>query len=325
MHRRKLIRPMTTLGLLAALSASSGCVFDEGLLIHNLQGTVALPVEAGTRVFVRTNEDGSTYEETVVDAALIGPVYLGLFPSVLPANTLASYPHPEIGPQYAEGVQGDTYPYGGTTVGDLRFACYEFLTCQFTGGRFATYDDLVNWYADVLGTPITAASGAQVDAGVLVQQTCFDLLEVTSDHEVGLVTGDTNDDGVADAKDLDFVLSDDGQFFEASFTIWQQDYYWDVNEESETGCTPGKDCTGFSLWGFMDAPDVISNLFSTCDPTLGFDEQTYNNDFFGGTAQPNVLNQPAQFITDGDWVAGEGYVWKDIFEQPRLVLDHEVQ
>lgn len=317
---RTTLRLAITLGLLGAMPAVSGCTFDEEILIHNLKGTVRVPVEAATRV-VATEGGG---EEAVTDARFIGPVYLGLFPSVLPAGTVASYTHPEIGPQYAEGVQGDTYPYGGTTVGDIRFTCLEFLRCKMVTGRFPSYDDMVSWYRDVLGTPIVDADGKEVEHGVLIQQVCFDLLEVTSDHEIGLITGDRNGDGVADDLDLDFTLSDDGKYYEAEFNIWQQNWYWDVDEERETGCTPGKDCTGFTLWGFMDAPDGATNLYSTCNPNQGYVESTYNNNFYGGKAYSDVLNKPTSYITRGDWVAGEGFVWNDMYEQPVLDLDIEV-
>lgn len=308
-------------GLLAALPVTSGCGWDEDLLIHNFKGTVVLPVEAATRTFLRIDEDGNRSEETVTDPRLIGPVYLGLFPSVEPENVIASYPHPEIGPQYKAGVQGDTYPYGGSTVGDLQYACFEFLQCKVTTGRYASWDDLATWFADVLGTPIVDAAGREIRNGELLRQTCFDLLEVTADYEIGVVAGDRNDDGNVDEADLDFVLSDDGQFYVAEFTIWQQEYFWDQAQE---GCTPGVDCRGFSLWGWMDAPDRVSHQFSTCEATRGYNELTYDRNFRGGATFRDVLNQPTQYISRGDWVASEGYVWEDLYAQPELKLDFEV-
>lgn len=320
--RKNTLLSLTTLAVMSVAPVAGGCTFDEELLIHNFQGTVVLPVEAGTRTLVRSNEDGSTYEEVITDPRFIGPVYLGLFPSVLPPDTIAEYAHPEIGPQYQDGIQGDTYPYGGTTIGDIKYACFEFLTCKFVTGRYATYDDMIQWFADVIGTPILDAKDAPIEVGEMIQQTCFDLLEVTSDKEIGLVTGDRNGDGKADAQDLDFVLSADGKFFEAEFTIWQQEFFWDLDQED---CEPGKDCTGFSLWAFMDAPDRLTSTFSTCDPTAGYQEVNYNQDFYGGKTYRNILNQPARYITPGDWVSNEAYVWNDIYAQPRLVIDFEVK
>jgi len=288
-----------------AATALSGCGWEESLDIHNLQGTVVLPAAAGTRTLV--HEDGSS--EEIKDARLIGPVYLGLYASIEPANTVATYPHPEIGPQFLAGVQGDTYPYGGTTIGDLQFACMEFFTCKVVSGRYEDFDAMVDWFTETLGETITDDSGAEVTSGEFVRQTCFDLLEVTTDEEVRL-TGDLN-----------FTENADGDF-EAPFTIWQQEHFWD---QEQNNCTPGEDCTGFSLWGWMDAPSTLSYSFTTCDSSFGYRDTTYDNDFYGGRPQPDALNQPSTYITEGDFVAGEGFVWSNWRDKPRLVLDHEVE
>ncbi len=303
--------------LMGASLLSTGCAYDEDLLIANLQGTVVVPRAAATRTFI--DADGG--ENEITDVRLIGPVYLGLFPSVLPPNNVASYSHPEVGPQYITGVQGDTYPYGGTTVGDLKFACFEFLTCKVVSGRYVDFDSMASWFADTLQQPILDANNVPVTNGEYLRQTCFDLLEVTSDEELLLTAiHDRNGDEKLDEQDLDFVENKDGDF-EAQFTFLQQDWYWD---QTEKDCEPGVDCTGFSLWGFMDAPSTISNVYSTCDPAQGYEEQTYNNDYDGGRPQMDVLNQPSSWISAGDWVADEGYVWKDVYEQPTINLGFEV-
>src|SRR6476646_2403664 len=95
-----------------AMVLVGGCEYDERLLIQNMRGRVFVPVEAITRDVIKL--DGSS-ETLGPDIKLLGPVYLGLYPSVLGANVIERYPHPEIGPQFIENVQGDTYPYGGTT------------------------------------------------------------------------------------------------------------------------------------------------------------------------------------------------------------------
>lgn len=294
-----------------------GCVFDEGLLIQNLQGRIFVPKAAVTRDIVRA--DG-TVETIGPDIRLLGPVYLGLYPSVLGENVIERYPHPEIGPQFLEDVQGDTYPYGGTTIGDLRFACLEFLSCKVTSGRFVDYQDLIDWFAFV-DQPISDAAGAEVTDSAFLQQTCYDLLNATADDEVRITAyEDRNDDGDLDALDLDFVEEDD--YFVGEFTLWQQEHFSDQNQED---CTPGTDCTGFTLWGWMDAPSEGRYQFATCDASAGFQNTLYNADFFGGVVYPNLLNFPSTYITDGDWVAGEGYIWSDIYDQPDLYLDFPVQ
>ncbi|MEQ1500865.1 MAG: hypothetical protein ABMB14_01475 [Myxococcota bacterium] len=300
----RIVRPLLVVGLACAAAAAPGCSYDEGLLIQNLTGRVLVPKEAATRSIAFS--DGST--QTITDVRLLGPVYLGVFPSVAPENVIERYPHPTVGPQYREDVAGDAYPYGGTTVGDFRFACFEYLTCKVTTGRYSSYQDLVDWFK-LIEQPITDASGTEVTSGEFIRQTCFDLLDVTSDEEVRLV------------GDLDFE-DDGGDYFVADFTLWQQEFFWDQAQEN---CTPGTDCTGFTLWGWMDAPSTSSYQFSTCDPSVGFQNEEYNADFFGGAPYSNVLNFPATYISAGDYVAGEPYVWNDLYAQPDLILDFAVQ
>ena len=295
-----------------------GCAYEEGLLIQNLQGRVFVPKEAITREIVFS--DGRV-ETLGPDIRLLGPVYLGLYPSVLPANVIERYPHPEIGPQFLDDVQGDTYPYGGTTIGDLRFSCLEYLTCKVTSGRFLDYQDLLDWFK-LVEQPITDAAGAEVSDSKFLEQTCYDLLNATSDEEVRITAyEDRNEDGSIDALDLDFV-DDGGDYYVGEFTLWQQEHFSDQNQKD---CTRGRDCTGFSLWGWMDAPSTGRYQFATCDETAGYQNTLYNADFFGGAPYTNVLNFPSSYITEGDWVATEPYVWSDIYAQPDLYLDFSVQ
>lgn len=309
----------TSASALAAVvlgSALSGCAYDEGLLIANLKGRVMIPKEAATRTIL----DADGVPQVVEDVRLIGPVYLGVFPSVLPANTIARYPHPEIGPQYLTDVQGNTYPYGGTTVGDLRYPCLEFLKCKMTSGRFTDYDNIIDWF-EFVGQPIKDSTGEIITDGRFLQQTCFELLAVTSDKEVRLTAYiDKNGDGALDSLDLDFVK--EGDYYVADFTLWQQDFYWDQDQEN---CTPGLDCDGFSLWGWMDAPSTTEYSYSTCDADAGFVNPWYDAQFPGGASFSDTLNFPSKYIADGDWTATEGYVWRDIYDEPDLFLDYPVQ
>jgi hypothetical protein len=310
---------LTALSVLVA--TLSGCRYEEGLLIENMRGTVLVPEAAATRTVVHPNGES----ETITDVKLIGPVFLGLFPSVEEADVIAPYPHPEVGPQFIPGVAGDTYPYGGTTIGDLRFACLEYLTCKVTSGRFDTWNTMIEWFAS-LDQPIRDASGAEVVSGEYLQQLCFDQLNVTSDEEARLTAyEDRNGDGETDALDLDFVWDESAGAFRGEFTLWQQEFYWDTREEETTGCTPGEDCTGFSLWGWMDSPSTVTYDYSTCDPSLGFNNEIYNNEFFGGIVFSNVLNFPTTYIDAGDVLATEPFVWNDISDQPELVLDWIVE
>lgn len=312
------MRRISTLVLVAGLfGTSSGCVFDEGLLIENLTGTVSVPVDAATRSFI--DADGNL--QTLTDVRLIGPVFLGLYPSIEEPNVIDRYPHPEVGPQYLEGIQGDAYPYGGTAVGDVRFACLEFLACKVTSGRFVDWDDMVDWFK-LIQEPITDSAGRTIDDGEFLKQTCYDLLNVTSDAETRItVYEDRNLDGAMDALDLDFVLDDAGEYFVGEFTMWQQEMFYDQDQED---CTPGVDCKGMSLWGWMDAPSQSSFQYTTCDPSTGFDVEVYDAEFFGGQLETDLLNFPSQYISDGDWVSGTAFQWDDKDAEPNLVLDFEV-
>jgi hypothetical protein len=281
-----------------------GCTFDEGIVITDIEGTVILPREATEATFV--HPDDGTEVDVEGDIRLLGPVYLGLYPSV--SQTLLSYPHPEMGPIIEADVPGDTYPYGGSSVGDIRFACVEYLTCRVASGRFEDYDSIIEWFADVVGAPVTDASGLEVTSGAWLQAECFDLLNVVSDAEVRITAyEDRNDDGNIDAQDLDFVERSDGNF-EAAFKIWQQEYY-----------------EGFSLWGFMDGPSAVSSKFTTCNALEGFNVNEYNADFNAGSPYADILNFPSLYIDAGDYVASEGHVFSSADENPELWIDFPVE
>lgn len=286
-----------------ALAPLVGCTYDEGLDIVELRGTVVLPEEAGTRTFQK--QDGSL--ETITDVRLIGPVYLGLYPSV--QTGLQTYAHPEMGPVFQSGVPGDTYPYGGTTVGDFRNPCFEFLTCKVVSGRYVDFDSIVSWFDETLETPVVDAFGDEVTTGDYIRQTCYDLYHYTSDEEIRITaTEDRNDDGELNDLDLDFVQGTDGKFY-ADFTIWQQEYV-----------------DGFTLWGWMDSPSEVSYQFSTCDDQAGQVENTYSNDFYGGMQYSDLLNYPSLYISSGDWVASVdgAHTYGSIEDEPEIHLDFQV-
>jgi hypothetical protein len=296
------LHPVLLIPLVAA------CTYDEGIVVKDMTGTVRIPVAAATRTF--THEDGST--ETVTDPALIGPVYLGLYPAVV--EGLESYTSPAQGPVFQAGVPGDTYPYGGTSIGDIRFSCVEYLKCKVVSGRFVDFDKMVSWFNDTLEQPITTSEGDVVQTGDYVADQCYDLLHYTDDAEIRLtVTEDKNGDGNLDENDLDFVR--DGDFFVADFTIWQQEYF--QNEDATQG---------FSLWGWMDAPSEVNAKFTTCDPNSGYQETEYNKDYYAGRPFNDLLNHPAQYIAGGDWVASAPYVYHSPDdENVELTLDFPVE
>ena len=295
------------LALLVTAGTTSGCKFDEKLPVYDLEGIVRIPKSAVTQTV--TAEDGTTTEFT--DVRMIGPVYLGLYASLQPEGP-NGYPYPEQGPAFGdEDAIGDTYPYGGTTVGDLRYACFEYFQCRMVSGRYLDFEDIVDWFntsldGQIVDGPIVDAFGNTVTNGDFIQQTCYELMDITSDEELRITAADRNEDGVIDAGDLDFV--EEGDDYVANFKIWQQDFY-----------------EGMTLWGIHDAPAPAVYTYDTCNPELGFQENEYNRDFRAGTQHIDVLNVPLEYLSPGDHVASSGFVWNDPTEIAEITIDLEVE
>jgi hypothetical protein len=290
---------------LAALTLIPGC-YSEGITIVDLVGTVRVPKEAATftatREVVNAGGDIEVVSETFTDIRAIGPVFIGLYPSV--ENNLEPYPHPERGP----GVSGDrgiSYPYGGTTIGRFANACFEALTCRVVSGRYADYDEIIDWFNNFVGDPIDDGAGGTIQSGEFLRQTCLQILELTSDEEIRILPRDDNADGVVDAQDLDFL--DAGDFFEAEFTIYQAEFF-----------------EGMSAWAFLDNANSIDFTHSTCNPAEGYFENTYNRRYQAGTQFADVLNTPFEYIDDEDWVSSEAFIWDDPFTPADLTLDLSV-
>ncbi len=302
---------MITAPLFALFAA---CTYEEPFQIENLSGTVVVPRAAATREIV--DPDG-VVQPPLTDSRFIGPIYLGLYASMLGPNEVASYPHPEVGPQIGD-VQSDAYPYGGTTVGDLRFACFEALSCKVVSDRFVDFDDVVSFFKDTLYLPFEDAAGEVVESGDLMRHTCYDLLEVYTDEEVNLTASDENEDGKIDDLDLQFQENADGDFA-AEFTIWQQEMVYD-NDDVEN------DAAAFSLWAFADQPSATEFNFVTCDDSngAGLFIGEYAEEYYGGRVRQDVLNVPSNYITGGDYVASEAFVWENADDRPVITLDWEV-
>lgn len=293
------------LSLSAVILLGSGC-FDEGLVIEDLAGTVRVPVEAATRVVEVEDASGNLVEEEITDVGFIGPVYVGVFDGIDFESD--RFPLPNRGPDISRGdtLPGASYPYDGTSIGDFNNACMEFFTCRFVSGRFATFQDIVDWYNNVLRTPVIDSLGQTVFSGEYIRQTCYEILEYTEDDEIRATAPDRNDDGVIDAEDLDFVLDDSGEFFVGEFKLRQSEFF-----------------AGQTVWAYMDAP-TASGRFDSCNDTEGYFETTYNRNYQTGIPQPDLLNYPANYIAEGDWVVSEGYEWVDPYAEPALTLDFEV-
>ena len=258
--------------LLSALVLSlTGCAYDENIAQADISGVVRIPKEAIT---IALSDPDSVEDRIVEDMRALGPVYVGAYPSVREGDY--PYLHPEMGPVIVAGQTGDTYPYGGTSVGRFDWACYEAVVCKVTTGRFTDYDDLIDFFANVVKDPIKDLNGEEITNGTEFQERCYDALYATSDHEVPFISG---------ADGLDFT--DQGDYLEAEVTI------------PHVTVVPG-----MSLWGWVDMPSKGFN-FSTCDSTAGWYYSRYSENYYTGSSYTHLLNRPSTYIDDGDWVADD--------------------
>lgn len=291
---------MRILGITAIALTVTGCAFDEHLPQVDVQGTVVLPKEAATYTVV----DARTGDETTVeDARAIGPVYLGVFPNV--QEDLYDYPHPEMGPVIVDGTPGNTYPYGGGTIGRFDFACFSDLACRITTGRYESFEDVLDWYNTVLGDPVVDEFGAVVDSPDFFRTYCYELFQYTADYELTFLSSFTNANGI-EMNTLDFSVNDDGDY-EAQFDLWQVSYKENMK-----------------IWGWMDAPSE-KFTFSTCDPDRGQQNTKYTNNFEYGTNYTDLLNYPSKYIFENDWVIKDPYTFTAVDADTFRLEDAEVR
>ena len=262
----------TRAALLLAVVAQA-CTYDEHLPQVDIKGTVIVPRAAATRVIL---DDRTGVEAEVVDARFIGPVYLGAYSDI--RFDLENYPHPATGPIIG-GELGDTYPYGGGTVGVFDFACYTSTLCKVVTGRYSDFSSMLDFFSNTLDQPIVDEQGAEVQSPDYFRTSCFDLFEYTEDAELLFLAGE---DG------LDFKENADGDF-EAEFTMWRVNYH-----------------PGMKVWGWMDAPDGNFD-FTTCDPSNGQQFNQYSASFTTGSSHIDLLNFPSNYIDIGDFVVSEPF------------------
>lgn len=277
--------------------SATGCGFDEELPEITIRGSVVLPAEAATRTI--TDATGETRE--VTDVRFIGPVYLGAFADV--RDGYFEYPHPEMGPIIDPAYPGDTYPYGGTSVGRFDFACFEAVACQVTTGRFASFEGILEYFKDFVGEPVVDPFEEEVTSPEYYAQYCFEYYHYTSLDEFGFLAVECDDEGNC-TEDLDFQQQEDGTFkaeFSMPHTLYKE---------------------GMKLWGWADNPSEAWT-FSTCDPDVtGPMYWEYNQDFEAGGGHRDVLNFPSLYIFGGDWVVSEPWTMSSPEDEPVLVLDY---
>jgi len=270
-----------------------GCAFDESIPEIDIAGTIRVPRAAATRTVMA--EDGSTSE--VTDERFIGPVYLGAWSSI--ENDVLDYPHPEMGPVLSTDQRGDTYPYGGTTVGRFSFACFESVACKVVTGRFPDFNSILDYFHDYIGDPVTDPYTREVTSTDYYEQYCYDYFHVTTLQELTFLAVD--EDG---NPSLDFAEDENGDFV-ATFKMYHTAY------------TPG-----MQVWGWMDRLDEDYDFFTTCDENrTGPNSSEYNLDFYAGGAFPDILVRPWTYIQTGDWIVQTPFTMDTPDASPELVVD----
>lgn len=288
--------------IVTMLSLLGGC-WQENLPDIDIVGTVVVPRAAATRALpvldadgnLQYDGDGNVITEDVTDPRLIGPIYLGAFSGVDAVSF--DYPHPTMGPIITADAPGDTFPYGGTTVGRIDFACYEFLACKVSTGRFTDYADLLDYF-EMIGSPVVDYRGQSVDSASAFQQYCYDYFYVTSDQELSFI----GEPMFTENGDRDF---------EASFYMAHTTYY-----------------EGMALWGFMDGPDILATqpeneaTYNTCNQSAGRQQYDYDQEFYEGGPFSDILNYPSKYVQPGDWVS-EGTLLNAPDENPVIRLSFQ--
>lgn len=257
--------------LIPALGLLVGCYQEAELGFADIKGTVRIPKEAVEFEIVR-DTDGITTRETVpADVRGIGPVYLGLYSSI--EEETFGYPHPEVGPVLDEAIGGNAYPYGGTSVGRFDYACYEMLNCRIVTGRYNSFDEVLDWFANTVGEPVLNTYGDEVTSEQEFRERCYELMFLTSDSELPFVASDP-------------YFEEKGDYYEAEVSVLHSMYE-----------------DGVSVWGWMDRPST-SFGFDTCSQEQQYSWQMfyYEEQYFTGSHPFDVLNFPNKNIKPGDWL-----------------------
>lgn len=290
---------MRTISLSLVGLSLGGCAYEENLQQQDLTGVVRIPLEAleslqlidpdGTPIMddgFTLDEDGQPVLDITDQMGLLGPLYIGAFPSV--ETGLYAYPHPEMGPILDSDRPGDTYPYGGTTVGRFDYACYEQLRCKVVTGRYTDYQEIIDFFSDVVQEPILAPDGTEVTNASTYQEHCFTTEYVTSDDELSFVDDKPNEDVRPYFKPY-FSLNEEGTHYVADVTI-----------------PHALVVDGMELWGWVDMPSARYN-FASCNESEGDMHYRYTEQFYKGSSYPDLLNFPGLYIDEGDWIVDEPY------------------
>jgi len=276
--------------LIPAVLVAAGCAWEENLPDVDLTGTVRIPIEAMTYE-ITDKTTGSVNE--ITDLRGLGPVYMGVYPSI--QDGLYSYPHPEMGPVLSESEEGNAYPYGGSSVGRYDFACYHMLNCKVVTGRYTSYDDVLDFFANTLGDPVLDSEGIEVTSGAAFQEHCFEVLYMTGDYELSFIDAAT--DFVVEG---DYLVANDVEIPRVNFT------------------------ENMAIWGWLDVPDRDFE-FSTCSSANNNGEyhSYYDEIGYAGTNSSDLLNFPGNYIQAGDWIVETPYLMTDAAQSFDLEIGYQ--
>lgn len=275
----------------------AACAYDEQLAERDIKGKLIVPKAAATRD-IKANDDPADFSTTpLTDPRLIGPIFIGAYAAI--DEISRPYPIPSQGPIIAQQL-GNSFPYGGTTVGRYDFACYKYLACKVPTGRFTDYADMLDYFGNVLQNPIRDDAGEEITSDDEFRHYCYDYYYATSDEEMGFIGADG----------LDF--KEEGDAYVAEFTLFHTVFI-----------------EGMSVWGFMDAPVIrpdqldLNGTYSTCDATAGREVTRYDQSFNEGTSYTDILNLPSNYLDADDWVT-TGVVVNDAGTEIELTLDIQI-
>ena len=297
---------MRTLPLVLLGVSIVGCTFDENLPEIDFTGRLIVPKEAATKTL---EIDGVETEMT--DIRFLGPVWLGAYPSV--TADAFPYPHPEMGPVIDPAYPGNTYPYGGGSVGRFAFACFESVACKVTSGRFESFEKIIEYFS-WSDEPVTDQFGELVTSATFYEQYCLDYFYDTELTELDFLAVEKDESGQYVA-DLDFEqITADHELADYGGEDRVGDFVADFHM-SHVVFYPG-----MALWGFIDNPSQ-EFTFSTCyDDITGPARNEYNEWFAAGGHHHDILNYPSLYIMEGDWVVQEAWNMETPEDDPVLVL-----
>lgn len=297
---------MRSLLVLASLAASlalvTGCAFDEGINVHDLEGTVLVPKSVAP-----TADD-------------VGMIYVGLYSGV---DLHLGYTSPIAAPA-ASTAGADTFPYGGTSSGSF-YSRDVRTVCQSIAGR-SVRDGGANWEVDFEILQFPFYEGANVWGWMDT------LITDTAGTIVNSYTSCDPNNGYYSYYQIEVdPVSVDSAGSQFEITL----------EDSDLPDVPGgnserryQDADG-SLWG-VSAIDIATDVLTVGDiysvggkPAINGPSQpiilSYEELQYYGSQFQDTLNFPGKYIRVGDFVNDAPVVLDSLSGKVELTIDFEVQ